>query len=111
MDHVRFKILATGKKRFWTMQSELENAGEEFAKMFAAGGLPQVEAAASRNRGRGPFKRLVLRGASIIDGTGAPPWGPADVGGLRGPWGLRGVPVPAVLIVWFLGRVGQTQQG
>ena len=46
MDCVRFKILATDKKRFWTMQSELENAGEEFAKMFAAAGLPQVEAAA-----------------------------------------------------------------
>src|SRR5271155_3377404 len=61
------------------MQADLENVGEEFARMFAAGGLPQVEAAASRSRGRGPFKRLVLRGASIIDGTGAPPWGPADL--------------------------------
>ncbi|PAY10693.1 amidohydrolase [Bradyrhizobium sp. UFLA03-84] len=60
-------------------QPDLDGAGEEFAKMFAAGGLPQVEAATSRTRGQGPFKRLVLRGASIIDGTGAPPWGPADV--------------------------------
>ena len=41
LDQVRFKILATDKKRFWTMQSELESAGEEFAKMFAAGGLPR----------------------------------------------------------------------
>ena len=47
--------------------------------MFAAAGLPQVDAAIARSRGRGPFKRLVLRGASIIDGTGAPPWGPADL--------------------------------
>lgn len=61
------------------IQSDLENAGEEFAKMFATAGLPQVEAAVSRDRGRGPFDRLVLRGATIIDGTGAPPWGPADV--------------------------------
>src|SRR5258706_4604900 len=60
-------------------QPDLENAGEEFAKMFATAGLPQVEPAVSRHRGRGPFDRLVLRGASIIDGTGAPPWGPADV--------------------------------
>ena len=61
------------------MQSDLDNAGEEFARMFAAAGLPQVEPAVSRDRGRGPFDRLVLRGATIIDGTGAPPWGPADV--------------------------------
>ena len=61
------------------MQEYSGNAGEEFAEMFAAGGLPSVEPAVSRQRGRGPFKRLVLRGATIIDGTGAPPWGPADV--------------------------------
>ena len=58
---------------------DTDGVGEEFARMFATAGLPQVEAATARTRGRGPFKRLVLRGASIIDGTGAPPWGPADV--------------------------------
>lgn len=61
------------------MPSEHANAGEEFAEMFAAGGLPRVEAAAARRRGRGPYQRLVLRGGTIIDGAGAPPWGPADV--------------------------------
>jgi hypothetical protein len=60
-------------------QPDTDGAGEEFARMFAAASLPQVEAATARTRGRGPFKRLVLRGASIIDGTGAPAWGPADV--------------------------------
>jgi hypothetical protein len=44
--------------------------------MFAAGGLSPVEPAVSRQRGRGPFKRLVLRGATIIDSTGAPPGDP-----------------------------------
>lgn len=29
--------------------------------------------------GDGPFARLVLRGATVIDGTGAPPMGPMDI--------------------------------
>ena len=53
--------------------------GDEFATMFADHGLPPVDPATSRDRGEGPYKRLVLRGATVIDGTGAPPWGPADL--------------------------------
>jgi hypothetical protein len=29
--------------------------------------------------GEGPFERLVIRGATVIDGTGAPPIGPVDI--------------------------------
>jgi hypothetical protein len=29
--------------------------------------------------GAGPFRRLVIRGATLIDGTGAPPRGPVDI--------------------------------
>src|SRR5262249_3612253 len=29
--------------------------------------------------GEGPFDRLVIRGATMIDGTGAPPVGPVDI--------------------------------
>jgi cytosine/adenosine deaminase-related metal-dependent hydrolase len=29
--------------------------------------------------GEGPFERLVIRGATVIDGTGAPPQGPMDI--------------------------------
>jgi N-acyl-D-aspartate/D-glutamate deacylase len=29
--------------------------------------------------GEGPFERLIIRGATIIDGTGAPPRGPYDI--------------------------------
>jgi imidazolonepropionase-like amidohydrolase len=29
--------------------------------------------------GEGPFKRLIIRGATVIDGTGAPPIGPVDL--------------------------------
>src|SRR5574338_602590 len=31
------------------------------------------------NEGRGPFKTLAIRGAILIDGTGAPPVGPVDI--------------------------------
>src|SRR5262245_7400307 len=30
--------------------------------------------------GEGPFERLVIRGATVIDGAGAPPMGPMDIG-------------------------------
>jgi len=29
--------------------------------------------------GEGPFERLVIRGATVIDGTGAQPRGPIDI--------------------------------
>ena len=32
-----------------------------------------------RAEGEGPFKRLILRGVTLIDGTGAPPIGPVDI--------------------------------
>lgn len=53
--------------------------GEESRDLNAAKGWYPATAATSRNRGVGPFKRLVLRGATVIDGTGAPPWGPVDI--------------------------------
>ncbi len=38
-----------------------------------------VQAAPDRDEGQGPFDRLVIRGAILIDGTGAPPVGPVDI--------------------------------
>jgi len=35
--------------------------------------------APNRHEGDGPFSRLVLRGATLIDGTGGPPRGPVDI--------------------------------
>jgi imidazolonepropionase-like amidohydrolase len=29
--------------------------------------------------GEGPFERLIIRGATVVDGTGAPPMGPMDI--------------------------------
>ena len=31
------------------------------------------------DEGEGPFKRLIIRGATVVDGTGAPPSGPVDI--------------------------------
>jgi hypothetical protein len=55
--------------------------GEE---MYEAGANEKVRAPApAPNRrpdeGAGPYKRLVIRGATLIDGTGAPPIGPVDI--------------------------------
>jgi len=38
-----------------------------------------VPAAPDRERGSGPYDRLVIRGATLIDGTGAPARGPVDI--------------------------------
>ncbi len=45
--------------------------------MGAAFALPYGVAA--RHDGQGPYERLVIRGATMIDGTGAPPFGPVDI--------------------------------
>jgi len=39
----------------------------------------QIEEAPERLEGDGPYERLILRGGTIIDGTGAPPRGPVDI--------------------------------
>src|SRR5260370_7028198 len=38
-----------------------------------------IPAAPPRAEGEGPFARLILRGATVIDGTGAPAIGPVDI--------------------------------
>jgi imidazolonepropionase-like amidohydrolase len=38
-----------------------------------------IPPAPPRAEGEGPFKRLILRGATLINGTGAPPIGPVDI--------------------------------
>ncbi len=39
----------------------------------------QIERAPARSEGEGPFKRLIIRGATLINGNGAPPTGPVDI--------------------------------
>ncbi len=46
----------------------------------AASSKPEpIQSAPPRAEGEGPFKRLILRGVTVVDGTGAPPRGPVDV--------------------------------
>ena len=40
---------------------------------------PSMIPAPDRAEGEGPFDRLIIRGATLIDGTGAPPIGPVDI--------------------------------
>ena len=47
--------------------------------LLAGQSWAQIERAPDRSEGEGPFDRMVLRGATMIDGTGAPPIGPVDV--------------------------------
>jgi len=54
-------------------------AGDEMMHVSASKGWAPPVAAVARDRGDGPYARLVLRGATVLDGTGAPPWGPADI--------------------------------
>lgn len=53
--------------------------GEELYALNTAKGWTPPTPATNRDRGEGIFRRLVLRGATVIDGTGAPPWGPVDI--------------------------------
>lgn len=39
----------------------------------------QMPDAPSRSEGDGPWARMIIRGATLVDGTGAPPYGPVDI--------------------------------
>ena len=41
--------------------------------------IRSIAPAPPRAEGEGPWKRLILRGATLVDGTGAPPVGPVDI--------------------------------
>src|SRR5688572_148889 len=51
------------------------------ATVVASAAQAQVAQAPDRRagEGEGPFQRLIIRGATMIDGTGAPPQGPVDI--------------------------------
>jgi imidazolonepropionase-like amidohydrolase len=47
--------------------------------MMAVNAVAAPLSAPDRQRGEGPFERLILRGVIVVNGEGAPPSGPADV--------------------------------
>ncbi|WP_375203215.1 amidohydrolase family protein [Hyphococcus sp.] len=61
--------------------------------------VAEAQSVPDRSLGEGPYDRLVIRGVTVIDGAGAPPFGPADVvvegGRITGivPVGAPGLPI------------------
>ena len=53
-------------------------AGNEMAVLFGDA-IPEKAPPRRDDEGVGPLGRLVIRGATLIDGTGAPPIGPVDI--------------------------------
>src|SRR5690625_1219663 len=47
--------------------------------MLCGAAAAQVQEAPERTAGEGPYDRLIIRGVTLIDGTGAPPRGPMDI--------------------------------
>jgi len=41
--------------------------------------LAQIMPSPARAEGDGPYEKLIIRGVTLIDGTGAPPLGPVDI--------------------------------
>ena len=51
------------------------------AALPARAAEPQLQQTPARraDEGAGPFRKLVIRGATLVDGTGSPPYGPVDI--------------------------------
>jgi cytosine/adenosine deaminase-related metal-dependent hydrolase len=59
------------------MRSIIKLAAAVAASFGTAAALP--DGVAPRSDGEGPYETLVIRGATMIDGAGAPPVGPVDI--------------------------------
>jgi imidazolonepropionase-like amidohydrolase len=54
-------------------------AGAPVPRAVAQASDTDPKPAPARAEGEGPFERLIIRNATVIDGTGAPPRGPVDI--------------------------------
>ena len=50
-----------------------------FSLVIAQTDRKGITPGSDRAEGEGPFKRLIIRGATVIDGAGGPPRGPVDI--------------------------------
>ncbi|GAC1443793.1 MAG: amidohydrolase family protein [Sediminibacterium sp.] len=64
------------------MRKKLFCLGAGFASilfLFPARMQAQIEKAPDRKEGEGPYTQLIIRGVTLINGTGAPAFGPVDI--------------------------------
>ena len=55
-----------------------------FGFVFIYSGIhAQIPKAPERKEGTGPYTQLIIRGVTLINGTGAPPMGPVDISAPR----------------------------
>ncbi|HEX7181857.1 MAG TPA: amidohydrolase family protein, partial [Thermoanaerobaculia bacterium] len=66
-------------RKFWRASALIAAFCCLAAPLAAAEEDTSIPAAPPRAEGEGPFNRLILRGVTVIDGTGAPPMGPVDI--------------------------------
>ena len=62
-----------------TASSEPKPGEEVISAVLAMGVAPPSVAPARGDESAGPFRRLVIKGATVVDGTGAPPMGPVTI--------------------------------
>lgn len=74
-------LLCTALPESLSAEQGVWEPGEEVGATFEQLGLRPPAPAPNRpaDEGLGPYSRLVLRGGTLIDGTGAPPIGPVDI--------------------------------
>lgn len=63
----------------WGQEAPVPPGEEGIRRLEKNMGLTPALAAPDRTRGEGPFKRMVIRGGTLVNGTGAPPIGPVDI--------------------------------
>ncbi len=62
-----------------SVQAEVEPGEEAISRALSLGVAPPAMAPARGDESAGPYARLVIANAMLVDGTGAPPRGPVDI--------------------------------
>lgn len=76
-----FLIIVFCLSAWLTSAADKVKAGNEAAARIIKSGmsLPAPLPDRTADESKGPWKRLVIRGATMVDGTGSPPVGPVDI--------------------------------